>query len=213
MRDSDQGVEIKSTFIKVSSEFGGSWAVRFAGRTLNEGMQGVSLVYYFGLKGNGTLSTPMKDDVAMVRDRTPDLSKFRISIIPVHSNQYPVVPEDFRNIGGIHSSKGSGVGLKVPKTDVWKAKDAFQDCADKSLRLDIEVVDGIASNRLKEFDTRFEFAFILREKGFSDAQIELARNALSSLIGGIGYFHGSGLVSSNPKSEYGHSESKVKMSE
>ncbi|KAJ2879251.1 Processing alpha glucosidase I [Coemansia aciculifera] len=32
-------------------------------------------------------------------------------------------------------------------------------------------------------------------------------NALSSLIGGIGYFHSSGLVSSNPKPEYGHEDS------
>ncbi|KAJ2744319.1 Processing alpha glucosidase I, partial [Coemansia pectinata] len=127
MRDSDQGVEIKSTFIKVPGELGGSWAVRFTGRTLNEDTQGVSLVYYFGLEGNGTLSTSVKDDVALVRGRTPDLGKFRIRTVPAHSNQHPVVPEDFRNIGGIHSSKISGVGLKVPKTDVWKAKDAFQD--------------------------------------------------------------------------------------
>ncbi|KAJ2090599.1 Processing alpha glucosidase I, partial [Coemansia sp. S142-1] len=169
---------------------------------------------------------------------------------------HPAVSEDFRNIGGIHSSKISGVGLKVPKADMWKAKDAFQDvllesaqtraramakhaqgsgisgsllfglssaglrkkgtnlffvqmvvhgefafdiiyeCADKTSRIDSEVIDAIASNRHKEFDTRFESSFNLREKGFSDAQIEMARNALSSLIGGIGYFHGSGLVSS-----------------
>ncbi|KAJ2030296.1 Processing alpha glucosidase I [Coemansia sp. S3946] len=127
MRDNDQGVEIKPTFIKVPGQLGGSWAVRFTGRTLNEDTQGVSLVYYFGLEGNGTLSTSVKDDVAMVRGRTPDLGKFPIRIVPAHSNQLPAVPEDLRNIGGIHSSKISGVGLKVPKTDVWKAKDAFQD--------------------------------------------------------------------------------------
>ncbi|KAJ2059729.1 Processing alpha glucosidase I [Coemansia sp. S146] len=126
-RDSDQGIEINSTFIKVPGQLGGSWAVRFTGRTLNEDTQGVSLVYYFGLEGNGTLSTSVKDDVAMVRGRTPSLGKFCIHIVPAHINQFPVVPEDFRNIGGIHSSKISGVGLKVLKTDVWKAKDAFQD--------------------------------------------------------------------------------------
>ncbi|KAJ2419614.1 Processing alpha glucosidase I [Coemansia sp. RSA 2531] len=86
MRDNDQGVEIKSTFIKVPGQLGGSWAVRFTGRTLNEDTQGVSLVYYFGLEGNGTLSTSVKDDVAMVRGRTPDLGKFRIRIVPAHSN-------------------------------------------------------------------------------------------------------------------------------
>ncbi|KAJ2242741.1 Processing alpha glucosidase I [Coemansia sp. RSA 455] len=102
MRDNDQGVEIKSTFIKVPGQLG-------------------------GLEGNGTLSTSVKDDVAMVRGKTPDLGKFRIRIVPAHSNQLPAVPEDLRNIGGIHSSKISGMGLKVPKTDVWKAKDTFQD--------------------------------------------------------------------------------------
>ncbi|KAJ2747611.1 Processing alpha glucosidase I, partial [Coemansia pectinata] len=60
---------------------------------------------------------------------------------------------------------------------------------------------------LKEFDTQFESSFNLRKKGFSNAQIEMVLNALSSLIGGIGYFHGSGLVSSNPKPEYGHEDS------
>ncbi|KAJ2345688.1 Processing alpha glucosidase I [Coemansia sp. RSA 2673] len=274
MRDNDQGVEIKSTFIKVPGQLGGSWAVRFTGRTLNEDTQGVSLVYYFGLEGNGTLSTSVKDDVAMVRGRTPDLGNFRIRIVPAHSNQHPTVPEDLRNIGGIHGSRISGVGLKVPKTDVWKAKDAFQDvllesaqtrvramakhaqgsgihgsllfglnnaglrkkgtnlffaqmivhgefafdviyeCADKTSRIDSEAIDAIASNRRKEFDARFESSFNLREKEFSDAQVEMARNALSSLIGGIGYFHGSGLVSSNPKPEYGQEDSsEAKLSE
>ncbi|KAJ2879252.1 hypothetical protein H4R27_005418 [Coemansia aciculifera] len=79
MRDSVQGIEIKSTFIEVP-------AVQFTGRTLNKDTQGVSLVYYFGLEGNGALSTSVKDDVAMVRGGTPDLGKFRIRIAPVHSN-------------------------------------------------------------------------------------------------------------------------------
>ncbi|KAJ2159764.1 Processing alpha glucosidase I, partial [Coemansia sp. RSA 560] len=41
MVDQDQGVEIKSEFIKVPGERGGSWAVRFSGRTLEENVQGV----------------------------------------------------------------------------------------------------------------------------------------------------------------------------
>ncbi|KAJ2058287.1 hypothetical protein GGI08_003461 [Coemansia sp. S2] len=41
----------------------------------------------------------------------------------------------------------------------------------------------------------------------------MARNALSSLIGGIGYFHGSRAVPSNRKPEYGHEELEAKLSE
>ncbi|KAJ2344405.1 Processing alpha glucosidase I [Coemansia sp. RSA 2673] len=42
----------------------------------------------------------------------------------------------------------------------------------------------------------------------------MAQNALSSLIGGIGYFHSSRLVSSNPKPEYGQEDSsEAKLSE
>ncbi|KAJ2467541.1 hypothetical protein GGI03_001509 [Coemansia sp. RSA 2337] len=67
-----------------------------------------------------------KHDVAKVRGRTPDLSKFHIHIVPAHGYQHPAISEDLGNIGGIHSSNISSVGLKVPKTDVWKAKDAFQ---------------------------------------------------------------------------------------
>ncbi|KAJ2055945.1 Processing alpha glucosidase I [Coemansia sp. S146] len=39
MRNSDQGVEIKSTFMKVPGQLGGSWAVRFTGQTLNKDTQ------------------------------------------------------------------------------------------------------------------------------------------------------------------------------
>ncbi|KAJ2489245.1 Processing alpha glucosidase I, partial [Coemansia sp. RSA 2052] len=73
MRDNDQGVEIKSTFVKVPGKLGGSWAVRFTGRTLNADTQGVSLVYYFGLEGNKSMSMAIKDDAAVIRGRTPEL--------------------------------------------------------------------------------------------------------------------------------------------
>ncbi|KAJ2879331.1 Processing alpha glucosidase I, partial [Coemansia aciculifera] len=165
--------------------------------------------------------------------------------------------------GKIH--KISGVGLRVPKTDVWKAKDIFQnglfesaqrraralpkdfkgkvpggllfgldnaglgkksktlffaqmvvrgefafdviyECADPTSRIDSEAIDAIASNRRKEFDARFEATFNLQEKGFSKEQIDMAREALSSLIGGIGYFSGSGLHSRTPKPEHGGTE-------
>ncbi|PWZ02275.1 glycoside hydrolase [Testicularia cyperi] len=44
------------------------------------------------------------------------------------------------------------------------------------------------------FDRRFERAFQLRSKAYSDEQIEFARDLTSSIAGGIGYFHGSAIV-------------------
>ncbi|KAJ2007257.1 Processing alpha glucosidase I [Coemansia thaxteri] len=263
MLDNDQGVEIKSTFIKVPGERGGSWAVRFTGRTLAENMQGVSLAYYFGLEGNGTISMAVKAGAAQIKGSTPDLGKFRIRIVPAKSNRRPPVPSDLRNSVGVQAgSKINGVGMRVAKADIWKAKDLYQDkllesararinafseyaenagslpgsilfgmdnsglgsgnnlfiaqmvvhgefsfdviyeCEDKSARIDSDAIVAIASNRRKEFDSRFEAIFGLAEKGFSPEQIEMARNALSNLIGGIGYFYGSGLVSSEPKPDH-----------
>lgn len=47
-----------------------------------------------------------------------------------------------------------------------------------------------------EFNKRFEKTFRLKEKGYSTAEIAFAQAALSNMIGGIGYFHGSSRVQS-----------------
>ncbi|KAI8320406.1 glycoside hydrolase [Martensiomyces pterosporus] len=265
MRDSDQGVEIKSEFIKVPGKRGGSWAVRFSGTTLNDDTQGVSLVYYFGLEGNGTMSMDIDGGMAKIKGKAPGLGRFNIRVVPAVENQHPPVPKQLSNIKGIPTDKRiSGMALSTPRTEIWRAKDIFQDrlltsararaeiigehtkgqgpmagsllfglsdiglgsagndlffvqmvvhgrfafdvvyeCSDKTARIDSDAISAIASNKRKEFDGRFETTFGLREKGFSKEQTEMARNALSNLVGGIGYFYGSGLVSRDPKPEYG----------
>ncbi|KAJ2797764.1 Processing alpha glucosidase I, partial [Coemansia guatemalensis] len=82
MRDAEHGVEIKSEFIKVPGEHGGSWAVRFTGRTLEDNVQGISLAYYFGLEGNGNMSMAADSTMVMVDGKTPDLGEFKVRIIP-----------------------------------------------------------------------------------------------------------------------------------
>ncbi|KAJ1500064.1 Processing alpha glucosidase I [Coelomomyces lativittatus] len=52
----------------------------------------------------------------------------------------------------------------------------------------------IASQKSTEFNERFEATFQLGKKGFSDNQIQMGKHSISSLIGGIGYFHGPILV-------------------
>ncbi|KAJ1896914.1 Processing alpha glucosidase I, partial [Coemansia sp. IMI 209127] len=264
MLDTDQGVEIKSEFIKVPGENGGSWAARFSGRALTEDPDGISLMYYFGLEGDGAMKMSVLDDMLTIKGKTPELGRFNIRIVPAQDNETPQLPEALRKEIGISSiNKISGVALMVPKTDVWRAKDfisqkmltsararmlkiikhtgskgpfpghalfgldtdipkkkgknlmfaqmvvqgefsfdVIYECADETAKIDHESIGSIASNKRKEFDARFESVFGLHGKGFSDPEVEMARNALSSLIGGIGYFYGSGLVSKEPKPEY-----------
>ncbi|KAG2209253.1 hypothetical protein INT47_005545 [Mucor saturninus] len=45
-----------------------------------------------------------------------------------------------------------------------------------------------------EFNTRFEETFHLRQKGFSNSEVEFAQYLLSNMLGGIGYFHGSSVI-------------------
>lgn len=46
------------------------------------------------------------------------------------------------------------------------------------------------------FDIRFEKTFLLSHKGFNSSAVKFAQSALSNMVGGIGYFHGSSLVKS-----------------
>ncbi|KAJ1737476.1 Processing alpha glucosidase I [Coemansia sp. Benny D160-2] len=271
MRDTDHGVEIKSEFIKVPGTNGGSWAARFSGKTLKEDTDGVSLMYYFGLEGNGTMVMSVLDDMLTIRGKAPELGRFNIRIVPAQSNVSPQLPENLLKVDGISSvSRISGVALKVPKTEVWRAKefisqkvvasaktrmikvieqtekkapfpghmlfsldtdipkkkgknlffaqmvvrgefsfDVVYECADESAKIDNESIDTVVNNKRKDFDTRFDSVFGLREKGFDNTEIEMARNALSSLIGGIGYFYGSGLVSKDPKPEYDQRDVRI----
>ncbi|KAJ2601754.1 Processing alpha glucosidase I [Coemansia sp. RSA 1722] len=269
LRDNDHGVEIKSEFIKVAGKNGGSWAVRFSGKTAEDNVEGVALVYYFGLEGNGTMAMNVGKGSAKIVGKTDDLGLFSIRIVPSAKNKFPVIAKQLQKIPELTSvgKKISGIAVKAPKTDVWKAKDIFMremftsarkrvgfiskhvgadsemagsvlfaldndglkkrdrnlffsqmivrgefsfdviyECEDKNASISRNGISTLVKNRRSEFDHRFEATFGLRNKGFSDKQVEMARDAVSSLVGGIGYFYGSGLVSKDPKPEYGISQ-------
>ncbi|CAG5036791.1 unnamed protein product [Parnassius apollo] len=48
----------------------------------------------------------------------------------------------------------------------------------------------------KSFDKEFEEKFKLKEKGYSEEDVSIARAAMSNMIGGVGYFYGAGRVQS-----------------
>ncbi|KAL0141009.1 mannosyl-oligosaccharide glucosidase CWH41/GLS1 [Mucor lusitanicus] len=57
--------------------------------------------------------------------------------------------------------------------------------------------ESLGANLIKkenEFNARFEKTFHLKEKGFSNSQVEFAQYLLSNMLGGIGYFHGSSVI-------------------
>lgn len=55
-------------------------------------------------------------------------------------------------------------------------------------------LDELLERSRSNFDRRFEHVFRLKEKGLSDAEIEFAKAALSNVLGGIGFFHGSSVA-------------------
>ncbi|KAI9300890.1 glycoside hydrolase [Cunninghamella echinulata] len=61
-------------------------------------------------------------------------------------------------------------------------------------KLDSEYLGQTLIEKTYEFDTRFEKTFHLQEKGFSLEEIAFGQYLLSNLLGGVGYFYGSGVV-------------------
>lgn len=60
---------------------------------------------------------------------------------------------------------------------------------------------SVLNSKRQEFDDRFEKTFHLQEKGYTPDEVEFAQGALSNMIGGIGYFHGSSRVQSTHTKE------------
>ncbi|KAI5705959.1 hypothetical protein M8J75_003508 [Diaphorina citri] len=67
---------------------------------------------------------------------------------------------------------------------------------DRKQALSGDMYTGELNARRTQFDRKFEETFRLKEKKFSDEDVELAKSIFSNLIGGIGYFYGSSRVKS-----------------
>lgn len=266
LRDKDHQVEIYNEFIQIPGQ---GWAARFTGKTLEKSQQGVSLMYYFGLEGNGTMSAKLRNGTMYMKGETPELGKFTVRIVPSKDNRSPPVPDAVQKMRGFGKAKRlSAIGLKVPGAEVWMAKDwireellgsarkramrlaqnglyqhasemegnllfelkntqklkdpennlffaqmvvkgefAFDviyESSENDVQIDSETISAVANNRRWEFDDRFESIFGLQgRKKFDREHVEMAQSALSSLVGGIGYFYGSGLVSQDKQGAVG----------
>ena len=58
------------------------------------------------------------------------------------------------------------------------------------------VYDELLQTYRKDFAAKFEDKFRLIEKGYSESDVDFAMAAMSNLVGGIGYFHGTSKVQS-----------------
>lgn len=72
---------------------------------------------------------------------------------------------------------------------------------DRPNTLSGEHFDRELSEHTAKFDERFDKLFNLRAKGFSEGDNEAAKEVLSNMVGGIGYFYGSSLVQSSHNKE------------
>lgn len=55
-------------------------------------------------------------------------------------------------------------------------------------------LDSLLQQNRKSFDEKFDKVFSLKEKGRNEYEIEFAKVALSNVLGGIGFFHGSSIA-------------------
>lgn len=56
-------------------------------------------------------------------------------------------------------------------------------------------------SKVAEFNEKFEAVFQLKQKGYTEKEIEFAKSAMSNMVGGIGYFYGQSLVQSKYNNE------------
>lgn len=68
--------------------------------------------------------------------------------------------------------------------------------SDRQNRLEGDILTSLLEKRKNEFNDRFEETFRLEQKGYTEREINIAKAALSNMLGGIGYFYGSSLVQS-----------------
>ncbi|KAG8811250.1 Processing alpha glucosidase I, partial [Serendipita sp. 400] len=130
IKDGQNNVEIKIEWIKVPGGMhGGSWAARISGKPIVIGKPlRISMIYYFGLEGLGSLDWESEQDDDGVTEpvhlsgSTPDLGQFNIRIEDGPDNRFTKYggrSEDFKSrIGKTHYF---GTGMSAG--DVWKAKE------------------------------------------------------------------------------------------
>ncbi|CAG8580665.1 5246_t:CDS:10 [Paraglomus brasilianum] len=127
LTDEKNNVTLKTEFIKVrGGVHGGSWGVRISGTPTHDGPSRISVIYHFGLEGDGTIDLVNELDEGGISNPvrlhgdSPDLGKFTISIEDGPNSNIPGnIPDNFTP----DLSKTQYWGSLIPEGDIWRAED------------------------------------------------------------------------------------------
>ncbi|CAG8443656.1 9694_t:CDS:10 [Ambispora gerdemannii] len=130
LKDSTNNVTLRTEFLKVpGGEHGGNWGVRISGVPNNEeGISRISLLYYFGLHGEGSLELKNKlepdglSDPIILKGESPELGSFSIEMENGLVQNIPSsIPPETNPFPNLH--KTQYWGHLVPGDDIWRAKE------------------------------------------------------------------------------------------
>ncbi|KAG9307496.1 hypothetical protein G9A89_017326 [Geosiphon pyriformis] len=130
LTDEENNVTLKTEFLKVlGGDNGGNWGVRISGIPTNQGKSSrLSLLYYIGLQGEGSLELNNKltseglSDPILLKGDSPELGRFSIEINDGPNNKIPsTIPSEVNPIPDLH--KTQYWGHLVPDDDMWRAKE------------------------------------------------------------------------------------------
>ncbi|CAG8456176.1 9202_t:CDS:10 [Ambispora leptoticha] len=166
LTDSANNVTLKTEFLKVpGGEHGGNWGVRISGvPNREEGISRLSILYYFGLNGEGSLELKNKldadglSDPILLKGESPELGSFSIEMengpdLKIPSN----IPHESNPFPNLH--KTQYWGHLVPGDDIWRAKEYVNG----QITLNVE-------NKIAEGSTRpLPYWFTLRNKVREDS--------------------------------------------
>ncbi|KAJ3115483.1 Processing alpha glucosidase I [Phlyctochytrium bullatum] len=162
----------------------------------------IMLYYYLGLDGDGSLTFDDEEDESAgslepkcVRGQTPSLGNFKFYFQDSYSMKIMAISEvldDKLNnppFVGVKSSalpvvgKTQYAGFRLGPGDLWQIKSLT------GRKLEDKLAEASAV-----FEQKFEDAYKLRQKKYSEEEIAFAQALVSNLIGGIGYFHGHNII-------------------
>ncbi|KAG0203804.1 Processing alpha glucosidase I [Mortierella sp. GBA30] len=199
LKDTRNNVELITEFIKVpGGDHGGSWGARISGRPIRKDEpMSISAMYYIGLDGDDRIKLDMDgfnaQSPVQMSGSTDGLGDFEFTL------------EQTKGINKrdpIHFA-----GVAAPKGTIWRVKDfefEIKFNSGSSLKtISSKMISDELEKAVHAFDTRFEDTFRLKKHGYSESMVNFAKAAMSNLLGGIGYFHGSAIVDESPTYEDG----------
>ncbi|KZV80745.1 glycoside hydrolase [Exidia glandulosa HHB12029] len=132
VKDKRNNLDLRIEWLKVpGGDAGGSWAVRFKGKPLDEERPlRVSMIWYHGVEGLGGIEMDTAEsDIGLLGDvlfsgSTPTLGDFDIRVVEAEDNK-PIDNGRFKEDYTQYIGKTQFLGLPMGQRSLWQAKDAI----------------------------------------------------------------------------------------